>query len=602
MVNLQEEWKQLLEKNDSFYVYGAGKIGKKIINLFKKENKIFQIKAIIVTQKDGNPATIDGVPVIEVDDVSDKEDTVLVSVADTYQLEIVENLKKSNFTNIVIAYKYSYLGGEDESKGIPSVVDIDIRELLLQQYEKKEFNRYDILVRLLAVEEYYRLNDIGFDLYCKMQNLRVRNGYGVLARKRFTDLIQSFEQNGYDENSEIIVDKELKLIDGAHRIALALCRDVKKVKIRILDKISDVQYDLKWFQARFSDKEVQLLISKYEQWSNRWRHSIKGVIWPSAIQYSDEILKEISQRYEINGYVDYDFPKEIFEQFVRGIYHIDNIAKWKVETKIQHFIKTNNYRIRMLDIGIPLPDFRIKGSGTTISQVGEKLKKDIRNKYKEKIDNYFYDIVFHTADNFYQSEYMDALVKPVFSLQELFEDIKEQKWMLIKTENDYFPKNFPDTYPMYKDIDLICSKHDFEALTNIIYKFYEKYENEQYRVTVVKKNEDNQRIRFELEGFLIFQVDVSSGFKGIKDLFIEKSLNDRILRNGYYVAQVKDEIVYRMHDLYYHPQKEKHRRYVLQYWSYFEKEYLRNCINEKYGDEFIKRFEVTVQEREIDEL
>lgn len=112
--------------------------------------------------------------------------------------------------------------------------------------------------------------------------------------------------------------------------------------------------------------------------------------------------------------VDYDFPREIFVRFVHGVYHVDDIAEWKINTKPEHFGDNVSYHVRMLDIKMNYPDFRIKRTGATISREGEKLKKQIRDHYKDKMDNYFHNIIFHTADNYFQSEYMDYMVKRHF--------------------------------------------------------------------------------------------------------------------------------------------------------------------------------------------
>ena len=153
------------------------------------------------------------------------------------------------------AYKFSFLDEEETPQEMPESLMIDLRELLIQQYSKLDFNRYDIVVRLLAIEDYFGENDFGFDLYRKMQDNRVRPGYAKTAVIRFQELIKSIKEYGYDENSEIIVDCNLRLIDGAHRVALAIYHNISKVKIRILKKSSDIDYGLKWFEQCFNSEE-----------------------------------------------------------------------------------------------------------------------------------------------------------------------------------------------------------------------------------------------------------------------------------------------------------------------------------------------------------
>ena len=78
----------------------------------------------------------------------------------------------------------------------------DARELFFQENVLTGFNRYDMIVRLLAIENYYGKNDFGWDLYRKQQNTR-KGGDWQNAESRFRALIKSYEENGYDTTSSI---------------------------------------------------------------------------------------------------------------------------------------------------------------------------------------------------------------------------------------------------------------------------------------------------------------------------------------------------------------------------------------------------------------
>lgn len=70
------------------------------------------------------------------------------------------------------------------------------------------------------------------------------------------------------------------------------------------------------------------------------------------------------------------------------------------------------YRIRIFDIHMNNPEFRMKKAVKGIlSDKGAKLKEKIRELYKGKVTGYFSDIIFHTADNFYQSECIEKLFR-----------------------------------------------------------------------------------------------------------------------------------------------------------------------------------------------
>lgn len=562
-MELWEEWHKILEENHSIFIYGAGKIGRKIFNLLKKENQLDKLQGFVVSDMGGvEPANIEDKPIIEIEKLNKKDSTILVSVSDIYQNEILDLLHKLGYRKVICAYKYSFLDEEEIFNEQPKSIMIDLRELLIQQYDRTEFNRYDILVRLLAVEEYYGKNDFGFGLYERMQNARIYAGYARIAINRFKQLIVSVEQYGYDRDSEIIVDKNLRLIDGSHRLALAIYHNILKVRIRVVDRFEEIHYGMEWFSAFVDKRWCDILKHQFENISLNWIYPIKGVIWPTVNSYFEEITEKISEQYEVRHIEDFDFPQEIFDRFVYGIYHVDDIAQWKVKSKIEHFGRQTSYRVRLMDIYIANPDFRIKRTGTTISRQGEKLKKLIREKYQDKVDNYFHDIIFHSADNYFQSEYMQLLTKEAFPLRNLFESIYDLDWMLIKTENDYFPKNFPDSYPAYKDIDMVCRREDADELCEHIVSYLKGYENGKYKTRVIFERERGFRVRFELQGFLIFQIDVSWSNYLLQEAFISDSIRRRIDNGGYFISDRKDELIYRIGDLYQHPQKKRHLGYI----------------------------------------
>lgn len=589
-MELREEWNTVLNKSQDIYIYGAGKIGRKIFNLIRKSNQLVKLKGFVVSD-DGrcNPTSIEDKPVILINSLNEKNSTILVSVSDIYQNEIIELLQKLGFTDIVCAYKYAFLNEGEIPQEIPESIMIDLRELLVQQYRGYEFGRYDIIVRLLAVKHYYKKNNFGFNFYRKMQDSRVYPGYSVIAEKRFKELINSVADCGYDEDSEIIVDKNLKLIDGSHRIALAIYYHIEKVRIRVLNKFEDIHYGLDWFRQYFGEAECEMLIDCERKVFKDCFHPIKGIIWSPVSNYFSEITELIDNQYGATNIIDYDFPKEIFVRFVHGVYHIDDIAEWKVKTKLEHFGDESSYHVRMLDINMSYPDFRIKRTGTTISREGEKLKKQIRDNYKNKVDNYFHDIIFHTADNYFQSEYMDLLVKKIFSLRQLFESIKDLEWMLIKTENNYFPKDFPDTYPAYKDIDMICKRDESKEILERIVSFYKKYAEHGYDVKVVLKEGKGFQVRLELCEFLIFQVDISYSIDCFKEKFLNISLSRRIQKDDYWIADIRDEILYRIVEAYKYPNKKRHLEYVKENIVNFDRTYFFENVNIQYK-ELLKGF------------
>ena len=165
---------------------------------------------------------------------------------------------------------------------------------------------------------------------------------------------------------------------------------------------------------------------------------------------------------------------------------------------------TANKVVRVVKLDVESPQFRLKAKTSgTLSQVGEYIKSYIRGKYKDKIDNYFYDIIIHIGDNFEQNEYVDKLFREAFSLRGYLSGLSQYKYYLTKTETPYQTEDFPDTYAFSKDIDIICAKEDFEKIAMYTQKYLD--ENVKQYEVIVKQQKDNIRFRIELKGFYLWQ-------------------------------------------------------------------------------------------------
>lgn len=585
-MGLIDEWEQLLNKYNKIYIYGAGKIAKRIFKLISLYKKQHCVKGFVVTNNTGNPLSIQGVPVLQIDELVDKQCPVFIAVDNKYQEEILDMLKMKDFKNLVSVYKFTQLDENDIVCDIPESIIIDTRELCIQQFGLE--TGLDIIVELLAAEEYYGINNYGFELYNKMQDLRDEKQYAIYAEIQYRELIKSIESNGYNASSEIVVDKYLKLLDGGHRLALAIYHKIPYVTIRILDKEQDLTYGIEWFATNFSAEECNIISKKYEQVLQKMYRSIKGVLWPSVKEHFDEITQLINDEYGVIKFVDYEMPYKIFERFIHGVYHINDIAEWKIALKLEHMSKSSKYVVRVLDIDMRYPDFRVKSVGKTISKEGEKLKEFVQNSYKNVIDHYQYDIIFHTADNYEQSDYIGSLLKEAFSMQELICVMNGYKYMFIKTENDYFPCDFPLSFPKYKDIDVICAEEDMERLKNEILNYFSHSTNSEYNTKEVIKSNGNIQIRVELNGFLIFLVDLFCENKYLCDWYIKNSLDRRIKDNGYYVSEIRDEVVYRFVELFESPHKDYHLKYIREHIEIGKGYEMVEYIKPQYREEFLQ--------------
>ncbi|SCY09694.1 hypothetical protein SAMN02910292_00865 [Lachnospiraceae bacterium XBB2008] len=555
------ELKELISSGEAFYVFGAGKYGVKLFSLLNRLDCLDAFQGFIVSDLTGNPDSIEGYKVYEVSDKSLRRScVVLLSVSDRYQETIKRILFEQAFTTVVDALKFAYLETDDGE--ITRDVYIDTREIMCAQYRDGEFNRYDILLKLYAIDSYLGHNTFGAEWYRRAQNNRVEAGYGDAAEKRFQKLIKSFSENGYDYTSEIIVDRELNLFDGAHRLSLALYYGIPRVHVRIMDEVKDVKYGREWFEEFFTEQECLLLDEKLSLISKNWFRPIKGFLWSPVSEYYDDIIKEISNQYDVENIDIRNLSYDVFSRTIKGIYSKDSVAEWKIEAKLKRLKESAPYSICSFDILMGNPDFRVKDSGSTLSKKGEKLKQKIRDEYISKVDDYFPDIIIHTSDNYEQSEFVEKFLFAEIDLNAFFSSLESYGWMIIKSESENYPQDFPKHYPLGKDIDIVCDPGDFDDVCRITEDFFSGIAIDGYSWEARSKNAGQYSIRFQIENTLILQIDIMAHSEYLSDEFIENSIARRERKKGYYIANIKDECLFRLIDYYEKPHKKYHLEFV----------------------------------------
>ena len=143
-------------------------------------------------------------------------------------------------------------------------------------------------------------------------------------------------------------------------------------------------------------------------------------LWPPAEKFFDEIMNDLSNTYEIIDFKDFEIEdRDQFESVIRQIYVVDGAREESIRLKVNRFtdqIREDGYIQRRIAFDIPTPNFRPRGSdGKPICTQTEDLKKKYRTSYKDKVENYVYDVIIHIGDNF----------KQTCELEKLFSTLKE---------------------------------------------------------------------------------------------------------------------------------------------------------------------------------
>lgn len=124
-----------------------------------------------------------------------------------------------------------------------------------------------------------------------------------------------------------------------------------------------------------------------------------GIIWNVAFQFRREIVQMISKEA-----VSIDKEMQInledhYEEFVRDIYSCENMEDWKIEKKILYMKSKSpeSVYVVIFEIDLGIQRYHEKKKKFVYSNL-QDLKDMIRDSYKHRVNNYFFDIIFHCTE------------------------------------------------------------------------------------------------------------------------------------------------------------------------------------------------------------
>lgn len=137
----------------------------------------------------------------------------------------------------------------------------------------KQLDNADLIIKLLAIDNYFKKNDYGFDLYEKMQYTRIKTNKEILVKnkqwkKEFKDLIKSFKENGYINQYPVELSKDFKVFNGSHRLCCALSFNIEKIPVKFSETYIDriwYDYSIEWFKNNGLSKAEKYINKKYDE-------------------------------------------------------------------------------------------------------------------------------------------------------------------------------------------------------------------------------------------------------------------------------------------------------------------------------------------------
>lgn len=133
-----------------------------------------------------------------------------------------------------------------------------------------------------------------------------------------------------------------------------------------------------------------------------------GILWNSMNSFREIAFEDIKQYASIDEVLYIDF-KEQYRSFIKSLYPFDGRHKglddYKADIMVDQY-DSNEICILFLDVFDSEKEYYERKRVYLYKNV-EELKQLIRNKYKNLVDNYKFDNIFHMTDD--EKEYLFTL-------------------------------------------------------------------------------------------------------------------------------------------------------------------------------------------------
>ena len=504
-----------------------------------------------------------------------------------------------------------------------------IYDLILMQYNNMDYSAYafyDLAVRTLALEEYYGKNTIGYDYYKKMHTIGGNYGQENLTEKyyekmrkenktpqfgavieqhsieQFSELIQSVDSNGFDENTVVMADRNLVSMNGAHRIAVALYNDLEFIKVDVRNMIHKRRFTRDWFWLNnFTNEEICVLDEKINGIFTKCKEKIGSyycILFPPAEEYFDDITNDISMidpgNVVLEKYEDFEWEIADLKGFLRGVYFFDSINIENFKRKLYYIFRASNpiegkVKFRVLSIKINNPKYRLKNdNGMPESLVTVRLKSIIRKRYREKdskftehyVGDYAHDVIIHSSDNYISNKAFRALLSMPKDMTSVFSEMKAFDYAIAESTHDKISCEFPRNYFFFEDFDILVNEEDLEVITDVAYNGVMRIFGNINDVNVKKiETAEGMRIRIFYNGFTVTMFDFITGFKGIKKDVIKTFIEEK---NGedFFFLSIKNEIIYRINKFLDNSNKQYHKDFIIDHKDMIKTEELITAFEE----------------------
>lgn len=420
-----------------------------------------------------------------------------------------------------LRYGESYfIKNENAKVGRTKVMRVPVKDFITMQiYFQMRFRSWVMAVHALYLEYLDGQNSIGLELEKKL----LQKQYGEEKLAEYDNKIKQIRSSNWKDVEPIEVDRDLRLIDGALRLAIAYHDHQDFVYVRCADySINRYVYgrDYLW-SLGFDEKDLQQVEKKVEKILEDSRYLNTCIIWPPARGMYEELQGALAsyepKNISIHDYWDTTMSYEEIKGFIEMGYKKDDAMDWALQMKSKFMFKASQidddvYPVRFVRLRMVNPDYVVKPtSGQPYSQESLRCKETLREIYKHQIQYYERDVVIHISDNYLQSNYIWLLAHVDRDLSELFKALEDAGLSCKAVDSNNRQMNNSNavfSFGENQQITIRIAPKEENTAKEIVMAFAQKHFNGEWLVVeekdngcnVLLENECILKIRIEADG------------------------------------------------------------------------------------------------------
>lgn len=411
-----------------------------------------------------------------------------------------------------------FIKNENAKVGRTKVMRVPVKDLItMQTYFPMRFRSWVMAVHVLYLEYYEGKNRIGLGLEKKL----LQKQYGEDNLAKYDSKIKQIRTTNWKDVEPIVVDRDMRLIDGALRLAIAYYDHQDFIYVRCADySINQYVYgrDYLW-SIGFDTEELQQVEKKVVEMLENCGYLNTCIIWPPARGMYEELQSALTN-YEpgnitIHDYWDTTMSYEELKGFIEMGYKKDDAMDWALQMKSKFMFKASQidddvYPVRFVRLKMINPDYIVKPtSGQPYSQESLRCKETLRAIYKHNVQYYERDVVIHISDNYLQSNYIWQLAHVDRDLSELFKAL--EKAGVSYEAKDAINRQMSNSNAVFalgeeQKITIRVAKKDEDAAKKIVIAFAQKHFKGEW--LVVQERENGCNVLLENECILRLRVEV----------------------------------------------------------------------------------------------